>query len=327
LLGAGGVLSGCALPFMGPLVLTDILTGASIISTVTTGKGATEIALDIMIGKDCRLLEGALREDREFCEEQGSPATEEDFKGVTAWLEENEPQGPLQDDLNDGMALVAQMSTRDRYRSFEATPTESASTPILVATTFEPLADQPVALASVTELPEAWIVLASAEFSPEAEGFAAISPASGAPSLVDLMQGDAPLPFLLNGYISYTDMVDIALEKYSVEPSGVIEKSFTLPETNNETPIVTPAEWAEPWPEVRAEILPPQRDVMLRPAPAKALVKADLLAAVAPQLLPAPAKPVIQAFLPHPEKPVQRAALPDSLKNAGVETVSLSPAG
>ena len=312
---------------MGPLVLTDILTGASIISTVTTGKGATEIALDIMTGKDCRLLEGALREDREFCEEQGSPATEEDFKGVAAWLEENEPQGPLQDDLNDGMVLVVQMSTRDRYRSFEATLTESAPTPILVATTFEPLADQPVALASVTELPEAWIVLASAEFSPEAEGFAAISPASGAPSLVDLMQGNAPLPFLLNGYVSYTDMVDIALEKYSVEPSGVIEKSFTLPETNNETPIVTPAEWAEPWPEVKAEILPPQRDVMLRPAPAKALVKADLLAAVAPPLLPAPAKPVIQAFLPHPEKPVQRAALPDSLKNAGVETVSLSPAG
>jgi len=38
--------------------------------------------MDLVTGKDCRIMEGLMRDDREVCEERGSPATYDDFNGV-----------------------------------------------------------------------------------------------------------------------------------------------------------------------------------------------------------------------------------------------------
>lgn len=58
------------------------MTVASIGSTVLTGKGAGEHALDLVTGEDCRFFEGVVRGDRAVCEHPGSLATKNDFKGL-----------------------------------------------------------------------------------------------------------------------------------------------------------------------------------------------------------------------------------------------------
>ena len=60
----------------------------------TDGKGLSEMGLDVATGKDCRFLEGALREDREICEIPGSPANRMDFKGVSTMMQMLEGDGP-----------------------------------------------------------------------------------------------------------------------------------------------------------------------------------------------------------------------------------------
>ncbi len=45
------------------------------------GKGLAEDGADAVTGKDCRVIEGTVREDRKLCEERGSRATDKDFKG------------------------------------------------------------------------------------------------------------------------------------------------------------------------------------------------------------------------------------------------------
>jgi propanediol dehydratase small subunit len=57
------------------------MAAADAASATTTGKAATDHALDAVTGKDCRVVEGALRADRRVCEDTGSPATARDFKG------------------------------------------------------------------------------------------------------------------------------------------------------------------------------------------------------------------------------------------------------
>lgn len=209
------------------IALTDILTGASIITTATTGKGTTEIALDLVTGQDCRFLEGALREDRDFCEEEGSPATEADFKGLAGLVESDTPPTRLANGRHDSTIVIAEIDPADSD-PVVSTPTPAES---VLAQTAITAAFQPVALASLNELPDKWVVLASARHGSEAAGLAAIAPASGAPSLAELKSGDAPLPFLPDAGASDEELADWAVERSRQEPSGVVEKSFTLPAT------------------------------------------------------------------------------------------------
>ena len=74
--------SGCAVPIIGGLTLGEWSSGASLISSGLTGKSLSEQGLDLATGKDCRVVEAALRDDRQFCEVRGSDATKSDFKGL-----------------------------------------------------------------------------------------------------------------------------------------------------------------------------------------------------------------------------------------------------
>jgi len=86
-------LSGCAAPIIGSLTLSQLSTIAGIISTATTGKGLSDHALSLLTGEDCSITEGLLRSDRDICEPRGSLATQEDFKGVFAYLDRRFQQG------------------------------------------------------------------------------------------------------------------------------------------------------------------------------------------------------------------------------------------
>lgn len=68
-------LSGCAGTIVAGLTLSELLTAGSIGSTLITGKGLGEHAMDMATGKDCRIIEGVFRADRDICEEEGSGAT------------------------------------------------------------------------------------------------------------------------------------------------------------------------------------------------------------------------------------------------------------
>lgn len=84
---AGIALSGCATPIIGALTLNELSSFAGVASSITTGKGLGDHALSLLTGKDCSVTEGILRKDRDICEERGSLAAKEDFKGVFAWLD------------------------------------------------------------------------------------------------------------------------------------------------------------------------------------------------------------------------------------------------
>ncbi|MEQ1889825.1 MAG: hypothetical protein ABL951_11705 [Alphaproteobacteria bacterium] len=92
LLMAAALLSGCAVPIIGPLTLSHLSSIATATTMTTNGKGAGEVALDLATGKDCRMMEGVFRKDRVFCEQRGSAATNEDFKGVVALLLDKPPR-------------------------------------------------------------------------------------------------------------------------------------------------------------------------------------------------------------------------------------------
>jgi len=81
-------LGGCGTEIIGGLTLSQLSTGISLVSTLFTGKGTTELALDAVTGEDCRFLEGALRSDRTFCEPRDSAATQDDFRGLMALLDD-----------------------------------------------------------------------------------------------------------------------------------------------------------------------------------------------------------------------------------------------
>jgi hypothetical protein len=55
------------------------------------GKGLVEDGVDWVTGKDCRLIDGVVRDDRQICEPKGSPATKKDFKGLSGLVEKDEP--------------------------------------------------------------------------------------------------------------------------------------------------------------------------------------------------------------------------------------------
>lgn len=333
LMSAGAVLSGCALPFAGPLVFTDILTGASLLSTVATGKGATEIALDALTGEDCRLLEGALREDRDFCEQPGSAATEEDFKGVVAWLEEDEPDSPVPGDTDTPHIMVADIGLPG---SSPTLPVVQFLDSITVPATAS-LQPSIVALASISELPNEWIVLASLQTGSDFTELGAIAPASGTPDLIRAKLDSSPLPFLQTTASPEADLADWALDKMHTGTPSVAEQALTIPPSraqgHTEALIQREVYWNNLSPAGDIENLPTRRyaawrgalnetlvrrnsepsldDALLLPVPAKPVLQA--------LLLPAPAKPQLQAVLPHPQKPLLRAELPDDSKRANAD--------
>ena len=75
------VLSGCAGTIAG-VSLSSISSFAGFASTLFTGADLGEHAASLVTGKDCRFSEGLVREDRDICEEAGSPATRNDFHGI-----------------------------------------------------------------------------------------------------------------------------------------------------------------------------------------------------------------------------------------------------
>lgn len=101
-------LSGCAAPIIGSLTLSHLSTIASATTMTTKGKGAAEVALDVATGKDCRMMEGVMRKDRGICEENGSAATDEDFKGVIAFFADKPPPARVDQDIMLARANAAQ---------------------------------------------------------------------------------------------------------------------------------------------------------------------------------------------------------------------------
>ncbi len=76
------ITSGCMGAIIGAPLLDHAITATSAIMTASSGKGVAEYALDAATGKDCRILESALRQDRKLCETRGAPATARDFRGL-----------------------------------------------------------------------------------------------------------------------------------------------------------------------------------------------------------------------------------------------------
>ena len=74
--------SGCMGAIVGAPLLDHAITATSAIMTASSGKGVAEHALDAATGKDCRILESALRQDRKLCETRGAPVTARDFRGL-----------------------------------------------------------------------------------------------------------------------------------------------------------------------------------------------------------------------------------------------------
>ena len=54
-----------------------------VVPRAVNGKGLVEDGVDVVTGKDCRVIEGTLRDDRKVCEKRGSVATKKDFKGLS----------------------------------------------------------------------------------------------------------------------------------------------------------------------------------------------------------------------------------------------------
>ncbi len=98
--------SGCAAPIIGALTLSQLSTIAGGVSTITTGKGLADHALSLLTGKDCSITEGILRKDRKICEERGSLATREDFKGIFAYFEKKDQNGEAGDQALTRYALA-----------------------------------------------------------------------------------------------------------------------------------------------------------------------------------------------------------------------------
>ncbi|WP_169566199.1 hypothetical protein [Sneathiella limimaris] len=80
-------LTGCVETIFAGLTIADLLTAGSITSSILTGKGLGEHALDAVTGQDCRILEAIFRKNRAVCEPRDSVATNDDFKGLVGLLD------------------------------------------------------------------------------------------------------------------------------------------------------------------------------------------------------------------------------------------------
>ncbi len=81
---------GCAAPFAAGVGIGELVSIASLTGTIAYNKGASDLALDIVTGGDCRIVEGLVRDDRKVCEEDGSDATDKDFKGVVGVVQDED---------------------------------------------------------------------------------------------------------------------------------------------------------------------------------------------------------------------------------------------
>lgn len=75
------MLGGCAGTIAG-VSLGSISSFAGFASTIFTGADLGEHAASLITGKDCRFSESMVRSDRKVCEDAGSPATRDDFRGI-----------------------------------------------------------------------------------------------------------------------------------------------------------------------------------------------------------------------------------------------------
>jgi hypothetical protein len=108
-LAAGLMLSGCASPIIGVLTIGEIASIAGIVSTFMSGQDLTEHALSAATGQDCRILESMLRSERDFCVDHDDIATEDDFEGVVALLDNNTGTAVAKADIRDKQALEADL--------------------------------------------------------------------------------------------------------------------------------------------------------------------------------------------------------------------------
>ncbi len=122
LMASSVALSGCAEAVIGSLTIGQISTIAGVTSAATTGRGLQDHALSAVTGQDCRLVEGIFRENRRICEEPGSPATEDDFRGIVAMLtgaNEDEPsEGTPEEDAETTLANAE--NTGEEVSEFQA---------------------------------------------------------------------------------------------------------------------------------------------------------------------------------------------------------------
>lgn len=79
----GGCVVAAAVP--ASMMVTEVVPRA------VNGKGLPEDAADLVTGKDCRVIEGTIRKDREICETRDSPETRKDFKGLSGLVEDKAP--------------------------------------------------------------------------------------------------------------------------------------------------------------------------------------------------------------------------------------------
>lgn len=81
---AAFALSGCGVPLVAGMTLAELSTAGSLVATATTGKGLSEHAMDAATGRDCRIFESMVRNDRKLCERKDSLALEKDWKGLAS---------------------------------------------------------------------------------------------------------------------------------------------------------------------------------------------------------------------------------------------------
>ena len=81
--------------FLGSCVIVAAVPASFVVTEVVphaiNGKGLPEDAADLVTGKDCRVIEGIVRKDRQTCETRGSPETRKDFKGLSGLVEDKSP--------------------------------------------------------------------------------------------------------------------------------------------------------------------------------------------------------------------------------------------
>src|SRR5579864_622368 len=75
-------LAGCAAVVIAGIPIDFVTT--EVIPRAVNGKGLVEDGADLVTGKDCRVIEGTIRKDRQICETRNSRATAKDFKGVSS---------------------------------------------------------------------------------------------------------------------------------------------------------------------------------------------------------------------------------------------------
>ncbi|MEQ9520492.1 MAG: hypothetical protein RLN89_13745 [Parvibaculum sp.] len=82
---AGLLLSGCSGPVVGALSIGEIASIANLVSTFMSGRDLSENALAAANDENCQALEGVLRPERGFCENESAKAGE--FRGIFALLD------------------------------------------------------------------------------------------------------------------------------------------------------------------------------------------------------------------------------------------------